>query len=202
MPHPRPALLPLSLSQVDPNHLVTTGEEGFFGCCKNAANPGQPYSERPALRCRAGGRAGRAGAWGAAQRGRCSGLLWPCRTGHTQVGAAARHTRYAPGLPPFLPECSRVGRGGGAGLYPGPLVPRHRLCRNPRLGEPSWQPSAGCAVLAVRAERRSARLPCACAQAGEHRFTACCSCAALPVHLPAHGCHALSARPPPRLPTC
>ncbi|PRW59651.1 nitrilase 2 isoform A [Chlorella sorokiniana] len=27
------------------NHLVTTGEEGFFGCCKNPANPGQPYTE-------------------------------------------------------------------------------------------------------------------------------------------------------------
>jgi mannan endo-1,4-beta-mannosidase len=30
---------------VDPNHLVSTGAEGFYACCGNAANPGQPYTE-------------------------------------------------------------------------------------------------------------------------------------------------------------
>lgn len=28
-----------------PSPQVTTGEEGFYGCCNNAANPGQPYTE-------------------------------------------------------------------------------------------------------------------------------------------------------------
>ena len=27
------------------NHLVTTGEEGFYGCCGNRANPGVPTSD-------------------------------------------------------------------------------------------------------------------------------------------------------------
>ena len=30
---------------LDPNHLITTGEEGFYGCCKNPANPGVKWSE-------------------------------------------------------------------------------------------------------------------------------------------------------------
>ena len=30
---------------MDPNHLVSTGAEGFYACCGNAANPGQPYTE-------------------------------------------------------------------------------------------------------------------------------------------------------------
>ena len=30
---------------LDPNHLITTGEEGFYGCCGNPANPGSQYSE-------------------------------------------------------------------------------------------------------------------------------------------------------------
>ena len=37
---------------VDPNHLVSTGEEGFYACCGNPANPGQPWCGVP------GGRAG------------------------------------------------------------------------------------------------------------------------------------------------
>ena len=41
-PHHRLNHRPL---QVDPNHLVTTGEEGFYACCGNPANPGQPYTE-------------------------------------------------------------------------------------------------------------------------------------------------------------
>ena len=30
---------------IDPNHLITTGEEGFYGCCGNTANPGVKWSE-------------------------------------------------------------------------------------------------------------------------------------------------------------
>lgn len=33
------------LKQVDPNHLVTVGEDGFYGCCNAPANPGVMYSE-------------------------------------------------------------------------------------------------------------------------------------------------------------
>jgi mannan endo-1,4-beta-mannosidase len=30
---------------IDANHLVTTGEEGLYGCCKNPGNPGSEFSE-------------------------------------------------------------------------------------------------------------------------------------------------------------
>lgn len=51
-----PAPCPL-MQQVDPNHLVTTGEEGFYACCGNEANPGQPWCGVPC----AGGRVVRLG---------------------------------------------------------------------------------------------------------------------------------------------
>lgn len=30
---------------IDPNHMITTGEEGLYGCCKNPGNPGVQWSE-------------------------------------------------------------------------------------------------------------------------------------------------------------
>ncbi len=56
MPHPplkntRPfVFLPVVLAAAfvkkeDPNHLLTVGEDGFYGCCKAPANPGVQWSE-------------------------------------------------------------------------------------------------------------------------------------------------------------
>ncbi len=33
------------VKQEDPNHLLTVGEDGFYGCCKAPANPGVRWSE-------------------------------------------------------------------------------------------------------------------------------------------------------------